>query len=244
MRARLDQLLVEKGFFESRERARRAVMAGMVTVDGVRVDKAGTSVSSTVELEVEGPQEPFVSRGGRKLDQALDHFEIDPTDWTCLDIGASTGGFTDCLLQRGARRVYALDVGRGQLDFKLRRDPRVVTMEGINARYLEPADIPEPCQLITVDVSFISLVKLVPALLPVLAPDGFLLTLIKPQFEVGKGLVGKGGVVRDESLRQRIIQERGEDLASLGVVLMGIVDSEVEGAKGNREALALFRKCQ
>ena len=244
MRARLDQLLVEKGLFESRERARRAVMAGWVKVDGVQVDKPGTSVSDTVELEVEGPREPFVSRGGRKLEHALDHFEIDPADWTCLDVGASTGGFTDCLLQRGARRVYALDVGRGQLDFKLRGDPRVVTMEGVNARYLEPADIPEPCQLITVDVSFISLIKLVPALLPVLAPGGYLLTLIKPQFEVGKGLVGKGGVVRDESLRQRIIQERGEDLASLGVVLMGIVDSEVIGAKGNREALALFQKRQ
>ncbi len=244
MRARLDQLLVEKGLFESRERARRAVMAGWVKVDGVQVDKPGTSVSDTVELEVEGPREPFVSRGGRKLEHALDHFEIDPADWTCLDVGASTGGFTDCLLQRGARRVYALDVGRGQLDFKLRGDPRVVTMEGVNARYLEPADIPEPCQLITVDVSFISLIKLVPALLPILAPGGYLLTLIKPQFEVGKGLVGKGGVVRDESLRQRIIQERGEDLASLGVVLMGIVDSEVIGAKGNREALALFQKRQ
>jgi 23S rRNA (cytidine1920-2'-O)/16S rRNA (cytidine1409-2'-O)-methyltransferase len=219
-------------------------MAGWVKVDGVQVDKPGTSVSDTVELEVEGPREPFVSRGGRKLEHALDHFEIDPADWTCLDVGASTGGFTDCLLQRGARRVYALDVGRGQLDFKLRGDPRVVTMEGVNARYLEPADIPEPCQLITVDVSFISLIKLVPALLPILAPGGYLLTLIKPQFEVGKGLVGKGGVVRDESLRQRIIQERGEDLASLGVVLMGIVDSEVIGAKGNREALALFQKRQ
>ena len=244
MRARLDQLLVEKGLFESRERARRAVMAGWVKVDGVQVDKPGTSVSDTVELEVAGPREPFVSRGGRKLEHALDHFEIDPADWTCLDVGASTGGFTDCLLQKGARRVYALDVGRGQLDFKLRGNPRVVTMEGVNARYLKPGDIPEPCQLITVDVSFISLVKLVPALLPVLSPGGYLLTLIKPQFEVGKGLVGKGGVVRDESLRQRIIQERGDDLASLGVVLIGIVDSEVVGAKGNREALALFQKRQ
>lgn len=240
----MDQLLVEKGLFESRERARRAVMAGWVKVDGVQVDKPGTSVSDTVELEVGGPREPFVSRGGRKLEHALDHFEIDPADWTCLDVGASTGGFTDCLLQKGARRVYALDVGRGQLDFKLRGNPRVVTMEGVNARYLKPGDIPEPCQLITVDVSFISLVKLVPALLPVLSPGGYLLTLIKPQFEVGKGLVGKGGVVRDESLRQRIIQERGDDLASLGVVLMGIVDSEVVGAKGNREALALFQKRQ
>ncbi|MGB5159846.1 MAG: TlyA family RNA methyltransferase [Thermoanaerobaculia bacterium] len=242
MRSRLDQLLVEKGLFESRERARRAVMAGSVTVDGVPADKPGTAVPDSAHLEVVGPKEPFVSRGGRKLAYALDHFELDPTGWTCLDVGASTGGFTDCLLQRGASRVYALDVGRGQLDFKLRSDSRVVAMEGVNARYFEVESIAEPCQLVTVDVSFISLVKVVPALLPALPPGGYLLTLIKPQFEVGKGLVGKGGVVRDESVRGRIIQERGEELASLGLVLMGIVDSEVAGAKGNREALALFRK--
>lgn len=242
MRSRLDQLLVDKGLFESRERARRAVMAGSVTVDGVPADKPGTAVPDTAHLEVVGPKEPFVSRGGRKLAYALDHFELDPTGWTCLDVGASTGGFTDCLLQRGASRVYALDVGRGQLDFNLRSDSRVVAMEGVNARYFEVESIAEPCQLVTVDISFISLVKVVPALLPVLPPGGYLLTLIKPQFEVGKGLVGKGGVVRDESVRGRIIQERGEELASLGLVLMGIVDSEVVGAKGNREALALFRK--
>ncbi len=217
-------------------------MAGSVTVDGVPADKPGTAVPDTAHLEVVGPKEPFVSRGGRKLACALDHFELDPTGWTCLDVGASTGGFTDCLLQRGAARVYALDVGRGQLDFKLRSDSRVVAMEGVNARYFEVESIAEPCQLVTVDVSFISLVKVVPALLPALPPGGYLLTLIKPQFEVGKGLVGKGGVVRDESVRGRIIQERGEELASLGLVLMGIVDSEVVGAKGNREALALFRK--
>lgn len=217
-------------------------MAGSVTVDGVPADKPGTAVPDSAHLEVVGPKEPFVSRGGRKLAYALDHFELDPTGWTCLDVGASTGGFTDCLLQRGASRVYALDVGRGQLDFKLRSDSRVVAMEGVNARYFEVESIAEPCQLVTVDVSFISLVKVVPALLPALPPGGYLLTLIKPQFEVGKGLVGKGGVVRDESVRGRIIQERGEELASLGLVLMGIVDSEVAGAKGNREALALFRK--
>jgi 23S rRNA (cytidine1920-2'-O)/16S rRNA (cytidine1409-2'-O)-methyltransferase len=242
MRARLDQLLVDKGLFESRERARRAVMAGSVTVDGVPVDKPGTSVPDTAKLKVIGPKEPFVSRGGRKLAHALDHFGIDPAGWTCLDVGASTGGFTDCLLQRGAERVYALDVGRGQLDYRLRRDRRVVTLEGINARYLESDDIPEPCQLVTVDVSFISLLKVVPALLPVLSVGGYLLTLIKPQFEVGRELVGKGGIVRDESLRQEVIRQRGEDLASLGLALMGIVDSEVVGAKGNREALALFQK--
>ncbi len=242
MRARLDQLLVDQGLFESRERARRAVMAGSVTVDGVPVDKPGTSVPDAAKLEVIGPKEPFVSRGGRKLAHALEHFGIDPAGWTCLDVGASTGGFTDCLLQRGAERVYALDVGRGQLDYRLRSDRRVVTLEGINARYLELDDIPEPCQLVTVDVSFISLLKVVPALLPVLPIGGYLLTLIKPQFEVGRELVGKGGIVRDEPLRQEVIRQRGEDLASLGLALMGIVDSEVVGAKGNREALALFQK--
>jgi 23S rRNA (cytidine1920-2'-O)/16S rRNA (cytidine1409-2'-O)-methyltransferase len=242
MRARLDQLLVDQGLFESRERARRAVMAGSVTVDGVPVDKPGTSVPDAAKLEVTGPTEPFVSRGGRKLAHALEHFGIDPAGWTCLDVGASTGGFTDCLLQRGAERVYALDVGRGQLDYRLRSDRRVVTLEGINARYLELDGIPEPCQLVTVDVSFISLLKVVPALLPVLPVGGYLLTLIKPQFEVGRELVGKGGIVRDEPLRQEVIRQRGEDLASLGLALMGIVDSEVVGAKGNREALALFQK--
>lgn len=242
MRARLDQLLVDQGLFESRERARRAVMAGSVTVDGVPVDKPGTAVPDAANLEVIGPKEPFVSRGGRKLAHALDHFGIDPAGWTCLDVGASTGGFTDCLLQRGAERVYALDVGRGQLDYRLRSDRRVVTLEGINARYLESDDIPQPCHLVTVDVAFISLLKVVPALLPVLSVGGHLLTLIKPQFEVGRELVGKGGIVRDESLRQGVIRQRGEDLASLGLALMGIVDSEVVGAKGNREALALFQK--
>lgn len=244
MRARLDQRLVEEGLFDSRERARRAVMAGSVTVDGVRVDKPGTAVSATSRLEVIGPREPYVSRGGRKLAFALDHFGVEPQGWTCLDVGASTGGFTDCLLQRGARRVYALDVGRGQLDFKLRNDSRVVTLEGVNVRYLEEEAIPEACQLITVDVSFISLLKVVPALLPVLPAGGLLLTLIKPQFEVGKGLVGKGGVVRDETLRSQIVQERATELASLGLDLIGIVDSEVVGAKGNREALALFRRAE
>ena len=244
MRARLDQRLVEEGLFDSRERARRAVMAGSVTVDGVRVDKPGTAVSATSRLEVIGPREPFVSRGGRKLAFALDHFGVDPRGWTCLDVGASTGGFTDCLLQRGARRVYALDVGRGQLDFRLRNDSRVVPLEGVNVRYLEKDAIPEACQLITVDVSFISLLKVVPALLSVLPAGGLLLTLIKPQFEVGKGLVGKGGVVRDETLRSQIVQERARELASLGLDLIGIVDSEVVGAKGNREALALFRRAE
>lgn len=217
-------------------------MAGLVSVDGRRVDKPGVAVSEAAEIDVSGPREPYVSRGGRKLEGALDHFGLDPRGWTCLDVGASTGGFTDCLLQRGAVRVYAVDVGRGQLDYRLRSDPRVVVMEGINARYLAADAIPERCDLVTVDLSFISVVKVVPALLPLVAPDGRLLVLIKPQFEAGRRLVGKGGVVRDEALRGRVIAERVADLSSLGLRLIGIVDCEVRGVKGNREAFALFRE--
>lgn len=239
--ARLDQLLVSQGSFPSREKARRAVMAGLVRVDGRLVDKPGTSIADEALVEVLGPKEPFVSRGGRKLAAALDHFEIDPTGLVCLDVGASTGGFTDCLLQRRATRVYALDVGRGQLDYRLRQDERVVVMEGINARHLEANAVPEVCSLVTMDLSFISVVKVVPAVLPFLAAAGRLLVLVKPQFEVGKGKVGKGGIVRDEDQRQGIIRQRCEELASLGLRLIGIVDSQLPGAKGNVEAFALLR---
>ena len=238
---RLDQVLLQRGHFQSREKARRAVMAGLIRVDGRLVDKPGTRVKPESVVEVMGPKEPFVSRAGRKLDQALDHFGVDPEGRVALDVGCSTGGFTDCLLQRGARRVYEVDVGYGQLDQRLREDARVVVMERVNARHLTRDAIPEPCELVTVDVSFISLVKVVPALLPFLAPGGHLLALIKPQFEAGRGQVGKGGVVRDESSRRRIIDERASDLASLGLELVGIVDCAVVGVKGNREAFALLR---
>lgn len=216
-------------------------MAGVVTVEGQRTDKPGTPVSEDAMLEVLVSGEPFVSRGGRKLAAALRHFGLDPSGWICLDVGASTGGFTHCLLQRGAHRVYAVDVGTGQLDWTLRQDERVVVMEGVNARYLSADAIPERCDLITIDLAFISVVKVVPALLPFLAPAGRLLALIKPQFEVGRGQVGKGGVVRDAALRQRVVGERCEEIAFLGPECLGIVDSEVPGAKGNQEAFALFR---
>ncbi len=237
---RLDQLLFRRGLFASREQARRAVMAGLVEVDGRQVDKPGNAVAEDVELEVKGPAEPFASRAGRKLAAALDHFELDPAGAVCLDVGASTGGFTDCLLQRGARRVYAVDVGYGQLDYRLRRDPRVVVMERINARHLEPGAIPEPCDLITVDVSFISLVKVVPALLAFLAPAGRLLPMIKPQFEAGPRLVGKGGVIRDPQVRARVVAECVAGLAALGLRPAGVFESPVAGARGNRESFALF----
>ncbi len=238
---RLDQLLVARGLFPSREKARRAVMAGNVIVDGQRIDKAGTAVAEAAGLELV-EREPYVSRAGRKLAAALDHFGIDPRGFVGLDVGASTGGFTDCLLQRGALRVYAIDVGYGQLDHRLRQDERVVVMERTNARHLAADALGEPCDLITVDVSFISLVKVVPALLPHLAPAGRLLTLVKPQFEAGRGQVGKGGIVRDETLRRRVIEERVAELQALGLESLGVIDSPVAGAGGNREALALFRQ--
>jgi 23S rRNA (cytidine1920-2'-O)/16S rRNA (cytidine1409-2'-O)-methyltransferase len=235
-------MLVQRGLFSSREQARRAVMAGTVEVDGRRVDKPGTAVAETARVEVLAPKEPFVSRAGRKLAAALDHFGVDPSAQVCLDVGASTGGFTDCLLQRGAARVYALDVGYGQLDHRLRTDPRVVVMERVNARHLAPDALPEPCGLITLDVSFISLLKVVPALLPHLAPGGLLLPMIKPQFEAGRGMVGKGGILRDEEVRQRVVRECAEGMAALGLELLGHYDSPVAGTGGNRETFALLRK--
>ena len=237
---RLDQMLVDRGLFPSREQARRAVMAGEVLVDGERRDKPGTPVKEAALLEVRGGREPFVSRAGRKLAAALDHFAVDPAGLVCLDVGASTGGFTDCLLQRGAVRVYAVDVGYGQLDARLRADPRVVVMERTNARFLPPDALPERPELAVVDVSFISLLKVVPALLPLLAPQARLLVLVKPQFEAGRGQVGKGGIVRDETVRRAVIDERVGELQSLGLSLRGVIDSPVHGMEGNREALALF----
>lgn len=238
---RLDQLLFQRGLFPSREAARRAVMAGAVEVEGRRVDKPGTPVPEEARVSLLAPREPFVSRAGRKLAHALDHFGIDPAGLTCLDVGASTGGFTDCLLQRGAARVYALDVGYGQLDLRLRNDPRVVVMERTNARYLAPGDLPERIDLVTLDVSFISLTKVVPPLLAHLAPGARLLPMIKPQFEAGRELVGKGGIVRDEATRVRVVGECAQALAALGLELAGLFDSPVTGMEGNRETFALLR---
>lgn len=239
---RLDQLLKRRGVFSSREQARRAIMAGIVEVDGMRVDKPGRSVAADVKVMVAGPAEPFVSRAGRKLEAALDHFEINPEGWVCLDVGASTGGFTDCLLQRGVRKVFAIDVGYGQLDYGLRKDPRVEVMERVNARHLEGDALGESCDLATFDLSFISLVKVVPAILGHVREGGLLLMLVKPQFEAGRGEVGKGGIVRDESVRRRAIARTVVDLETLGLAKLGVFDSPVHGAKGNREAFALFLK--
>ncbi len=241
-RARLDQLLVERGLFDSREKARRAVLAGVVSVEGRRLDKPGTPVRADAALAVAERAEPYVSRAGRKLAAALDHFALDPAGARCLDVGASTGGFTDCLLERGARSVVALDVGYGLIDARLRADPRVEVVERVNARHLAPDAFAAPFDLVVVDLSFISVTLVAPALLPHLAPGGRLLVLLKPQFEVGKGRVGKGGIVRDEALRRATVAARARELAELGLLLVGTFDSPVAGAEGNRETFALLER--
>ena len=234
-------MLVERGLFASRERAKRAVMAGEVWVEGERRDKPGAAVAADAAVEVRRRSAPYASRGGRKLEQGLRCFGVDPGGAVCLDVGASTGGFTDCLLQHGAARVYALDVGYGQLDARLRGDPRVVVMERVNARHLGAGALPERCRIATVDVSFISAVKVVPALLPHLVPGADLIVLIKPQFEAARGQVGKGGVVRDEALRRRIAERRILELGALGLRFVASVDCDLRGPAGNREILAHFR---
>lgn len=238
---RLDQLLHQRGLYPSREKARRAVMAGSVLVDDRRIDKPGTAVKDDVVIRVLDNKEPFVSRAGRKLAAALDRFQLDPQGMLCLDIGASTGGFTDCLLQRGARRVYAVDVGYNQLVHQLRQDPRVVVMERVNARHLTSDQLPRRAfDLVTFDVSFISLRLVVPPILPFVKAGGRVLPMIKPQFEAGRDQVGKGGIVRDAQVRQAVIDERVNDLEALGLQLVARADSEVPGMEGNREAFALF----
>ncbi len=239
---RLDQLLVKKGLFPSRERARRAVLAGDVEIEGRPATKPATAVSQTAEFSVRDSCQPFVSRGGLKLAAALDFFAIDPQDQTCFDVGASTGGFTDCLLERGARRVYAVDVGHAQLAPKLRQDPRVKSWEGVNARYLAEDFLPEPCDLVVADLSFISILKVAPALLPHIKEGGIFLPLLKPQFEVGPHGVGKGGIVREEDVRRAILKERYRQLADLGFLGLGMFDCPVAGSDGNREALVALRR--
>ena len=215
---RLDRLLVARGLAETRQQAQALILAGQVLVAGQKRDKAGATVDAAAELRLlAAAASPYVSRGGRKLAAALDAFSIDPRGRVCVDVGASTGGFTDCLLQRGARRVYALDTGRGQLHWRLRQDPRVVLREKCNVRYLRPEDIPEPVSLIAVDVSFISVTLLLPALVPLLAArGGDMIILIKPQFEAGKGQVGKGGIVRDDAVRQAAITRVRTAVAAAG----------------------------
>ncbi|MFH7325020.1 TlyA family RNA methyltransferase [Desulfurivibrio sp. C05AmB] len=241
MKERLDKLLVTRGLAPSRQRAQALIAAGLVRAGDQMVDKAGTLLAPETELSVKENLCPYVSRGGLKLAAALDHFAVDPSGLVCLDIGASTGGFTDCLLQRGAARVYAVDVGYGQLAWKLRQDERVVVRERTNARYLSSAEIPEVIALAVLDASFISLELLLPALLPLLEPEARIIPLIKPQFEVGKGRVGKGGVVRDEDLRREVVARFKDFALSLGLHWEGVINSPIPGPKGNREFLACLR---
>jgi 23S rRNA (cytidine1920-2'-O)/16S rRNA (cytidine1409-2'-O)-methyltransferase len=235
---RLDTLLVARGLVESRAKAQAMSLAGLVWSGDRRLDKPGQMLPADTKLECRGPPHPWVSRGGIKLAHALDHFEIDPTGMVALDIGASTGGFTDVLLQRGAARVYAVDVGHGQLDWKLRQDPRVVVLERCNARYLTEAEIPERPSLVVCDASFISLTTILPAALDLATPGARLIALIKPQFEVGKGRVGKGGVVRDPALHEEVCNSIMAWLASRpGWTVLGLTPSPIRGPEGNVEFL-------
>jgi 23S rRNA (cytidine1920-2'-O)/16S rRNA (cytidine1409-2'-O)-methyltransferase len=236
-KVRLDQLLVQRGLADTRARAQAVIMAGQVRVDGQVVRKAGTRVPVDAEVTVETGL-PYVSRGGFKLAAALDAFGLDPQGLVVADVGASTGGFTDCLLQRGAARVYAIDVGYGQLAWKLRRDPRVVVMERTNVRYL-PA-LPEPIGLVTIDVSFISLALVLPVVGGWLGPEGRIVALVKPQFEVGRGEVGRGGVVRRPEQHEAVLMRVAEEARALGLRLEGVVASPILGPAGNREFLAYF----
>ncbi len=234
-RERLDRLLVERGLARSRERAQALILAGVVRVDGRPAPKAGSLVPEQAALAIVAPDHPYVGRGGVKLAGALDALGLDPAGRVALDVGASTGGFTDCLLRRGAARVYALDVGAGQLDWSLRNDPRVVVLEGRNARHLRPEDLGEPVGLAVVDVSFISLRLILPVLPPLLRPDAALLVLVKPQFEVGRGEVGPGGIVRDPARHLEVLQTVAAAAAQVGLNVTGGCPSPITGAEGNRE---------
>ena len=233
-RIRIDRLVVERGLVESREKAAKLILAGDVFVDGERVDKAGALISPEAEVELRG-RSPYVSRGGEKLVHALDYFNLNVVGRVCLDVGASTGGFTDCLLQRGAARVFAVDVGTGQLDARLRRDPRIVVMEQTNARALDPRIFPEHPTIAVIDVSFISLEKVLPATFGVLAPRAEVVMLVKPQFEVGREHVGKGGVVRDPALHRSVVARLARFTILRGWHVLGATASPLRGPKGNRE---------
>jgi 23S rRNA (cytidine1920-2'-O)/16S rRNA (cytidine1409-2'-O)-methyltransferase len=232
---RLDRLLVERGLAPSRERAQRLVMAGDVIVDDHVVSKPGTEVDDAAVVRLRAAPSPYASRGGEKLAGALDAFGVDPSGRVVVDVGASTGGFTDVGLRRGARRVFAVDVGYGQLAWALRQDPRVAVLDRTNARRLTPELFPEPPDLAVVDVSFISLALVLPAVARVLAPRADVVALVKPQFEVGKGEVGKGGVVRDAAKRAEVVRRVRDTMVELGLTLRGEAESVLPGPKGNRE---------
>ena len=238
IKKRLDVLLVENGYADNRTKAQAIIMSGNVYVNGQKADKPGISYEETVELEVRGAVCPYVSRGGLKLEKALRDFGVKPEGYVCSDSGASTGGFTDCLLQQGAKKVFAIDVGYGQLDWKIRSDPRVVVMERTNIRYVTPEDLGEPLDLSVIDVSFISLKIVLPAIKALLKPGkGQVLCLIKPQFEAGREKVGKKGVVRDSATHKEVLDNFVELAASLEFMILGLTFSPVKGPEGNIEFL-------
>jgi 23S rRNA (cytidine1920-2'-O)/16S rRNA (cytidine1409-2'-O)-methyltransferase len=239
---RFDKLLVERGMVQRRERARALIMSGKAFVEGKRIDKPGTMINAEALLQLQGEDSLYVSRGGEKMEGALTAFGIDPQGMIVMDIGASTGGFTDCMLQRGAQKVYAVDVGYGQLAWKLQKDLRVVNLERRNVRYLKREEVQEETDLILIDTSFISIEKFLPHLLGFLKEGGSLICLIKPQFEVGKGEVGKGGVVRDKALHEKVIDRISTFSQRLGLKVLGITESPLLGPKGNREFFIYLKK--
>src|SRR5918911_4476340 len=244
-RERVDRLLVEGGLAPWRARAQALVMAGLVLVGERRVEKPSESYPPDAPLRVRGAEDPaarYVGRGGLKLEKALAEFGVGVRGAVCLDVGASTGGFTDCLLQHGARRVVAVDVGHNQLNWRLRNDPRVEVREGVNARYLKPEDFPQKFELAVMDVSFISATKVIPAIVPLLTVDGRMITLIKPQFEVGRGEVGRGGIVHDPQKHARVIEEVNQAARDVGLRVSGTLESPLRGADGNTEFLALYER--
>lgn len=239
---RIDQRLVRDGLVESRAQAQALILAGHVLVDDLVVDKPGKLVAPGARVEIKARLHPYVSRGGLKLEAALRRFGLDVRGLTCLDVGAGTGGFTDCLLQHGAATVYAVDVGRYQLDWRLRRDPRVVVREGLNARYLKPEDFPVRFDLITIDVSFISLKKILPAVIPLLAPAGAIVALIKPQFEAGRREISPGGIVRNPATHDRVVGEiRACAEDDLHLICLGTMESPILGGDGNKEFFIYLR---
>jgi len=239
---RLDRLLVEKGIVKGREKARALIMRGKVIVEGRLTDKPGTQVSVEAQIQLQNRETSYVSRGGEKLEGALRSFEINPRGMVVMDVGASTGGFTDCVLQKGAQKVYAVDVGYGQLAWKLQKDPRVVNLERRNIRYLLREEVHEETDLILIDTSFISIEKFLPHLLEFLKEGGSIVSLIKPQFEVGKGEVGKGGVVKDKALHQKVIDRISTFSRGLGLKVLGVTESLLAGPKGNREFFIYLKK--
>jgi 23S rRNA (cytidine1920-2'-O)/16S rRNA (cytidine1409-2'-O)-methyltransferase len=239
---RIDKLLIEKRIVQSRERARSLIMEGRVIVEDRTIDKPGTKVDVEAQLQIRGEDLPYVSRGGVKLEGALNAFGVHPSGMVVMDVGASTGGFTDCVLQKGARKVYAVDVGYGQLAWKLRKDPRVVNLERRNIRYLKREEVEEEVDLILIDTSFISIEKYLPHLLGFLRKGGTIISLIKPQFEVGKGEVGKGGVVKDPALHQKVIERISQFSRGLGLKVLRVIESSLLGPKGNKEFFIYLKK--